>query len=153
MPRRSFATALCLAGWAGLGSILFIEDVLWDALADATLLVLTFSIACLLAGLHWRERLGASRPLPGFGWLRSFGRLSYEIYLTHMFVVYGAVRLFRASGGDISHGWLWYLPAVLLCWLLGATVERYLSAPCERWLRARLQRAQPVPTIAVAAAE
>jgi hypothetical protein len=26
-----------------------------------------------------------------------------------------------------------------LCWLLGAAVERWLSQPCERWLRNRLR--------------
>jgi hypothetical protein len=55
-------------------------------------------------------------------------------------VVYGVVRLFRAAGGDMAQGWLWYLPALALCWLLGTMVERYLSVPCERWLRGRLAR-------------
>jgi hypothetical protein len=39
-------------------------------------------------------------------------------------------------------GFLWYLLTLPLCWLLGAMVERWLSAPCERWLRARLSGAR-----------
>jgi len=138
LPRRALANALCIAGSAGLAGILFIEDILWDAFADSTLLVLTFSIACLLVGLHWRERMGASRPLPGFGWLRSFGRLSYEIYLTHMFVVFAAVRLWKSAGGVMHTGWAWYIPVVPSCWLLGALVARYFSNPADRALRSRL---------------
>ncbi len=138
LPRKPFATALCVAGSVGLASILFIGDILWDAMKDSCLLLLTFSIACLLIGLQWRERLGESRPLRGFGWLRSFGRFSYEIYLTHMFVVFGAVRLWKDWGSDNPHGWMWYLPVAALCWLLGALVGRYFSTPSDRALRERL---------------
>ena len=151
-PRWATRT-LGIAGAIGLFAVFIGMPWWWPLLQDGVMLLLTFSTLCVLVACRQREAAGDARPLPGFGWLRRWGQLSYEIYLTHMFVVYGAVRLFRASGGDISHGWLWYLPAVLLCWLLGATVERYLSAPCERWLRARLRRAKPVPAIAVAAAE
>ena len=67
--------------------------------------------------------------------------MSYEIYLTHMFVVFATVRAFRAWDGDPVHGWWWYLPALGSCWLLGTVVERRLSMPSERWLRMRLSSA------------
>ena len=101
------------------------------------MLVLTLSSLCLLLCCQWRAACGPMRPLRGFGWLRAWGRLSYEIYLTHMFVVFVVVRAYH-TWGDALHGWLWYLPALALCWLLGMAVERLLSTPCERWLRARL---------------
>jgi peptidoglycan/LPS O-acetylase OafA/YrhL len=91
-----------------------------------------------LIGLQWRQAAGEWHAWRMFDWLRSFGRLSYEIYLSHMFVVIAVVRLFRLAGADMKWGVLWYLPAVPLCWLLGAAVARWISAPCERWLRARL---------------
>ncbi|HTD28996.1 MAG TPA: acyltransferase [Xanthomonadaceae bacterium] len=140
---RWIATALCVIGIAGLASIFFIEDLLWPVLKDGCLLLLTFSAMCLLIALRWREDIGSQRPLRGFGWLRSFGRLSYEIYLTHMFVVYGAVRLFKALGGDMPNGWLWYVPVVLSCWLLGWLVARWYSIPSDRALRSRLLAASP----------
>ena len=153
-PRRSLIDALCIAGAAGIASILLVEDILWDMLKDGCLLLLTFSAACLLVGLQWRERLGASRPLRGFGWLRSFGQLSYEIYLTHMFVVFGAVRLWRAWGSDKPHGWIWYAPVVAACWLLGWMVARWFSNPADRALRERLlvRHASPVDGMATSAA-
>ena len=144
MPMRGYANLLCIVGAAGLASILLIEDILWDTLHDGCLLLLTLSVACLLVGLQWRERMVAPRPLRGFGWLRSFGRLSYEIYLSHMFVVFGAVQLFKAWGGDKPHGWMWYLPVVALCWLLGALVGRYFSTPSDRALRKRLLEPKPL---------
>ena len=138
IPRRGFVNLLCFAGAAGIASILLIEDVLWDVLKDGCLLLLTLSAACLLVGLHWREQMGVAHRLRGFGWLRSFGKLSYEIYLTHMFVVFGAVRLWKSWGSDKPGGWMWYLPLMGLCWGLGWIVARYFSNPADRTLRARL---------------
>jgi peptidoglycan/LPS O-acetylase OafA/YrhL len=136
--QRWVMRALIEAGCLGLAAILFIEPWLWPALRDGCLLLLVVSVMCLLLGLHWRQGMGAWRPWRGLDWLRSFGRLSYEIYLSHMFVVMALVRLFHASGGDMKWGVLWYLPAVPLCWLLGAGVARVISLPCERWIRERL---------------
>jgi len=79
-------------------------------------------------------------------WLRSFGRLSYEIYLTHMFVVWPVVRIFRAHGGGLAWGFLWYLPAVAASWVLGWLVARYISVPCERVVRRWLLDSSPTST-------
>jgi len=139
-PRRT----VVLLGWlgaVGLGAVLLDGGALWHWLRDGYMLVLTLSSLCLLLCFRWRAELGAMSPLRGLGWLRAWGRMSYEIYLTHMFVVYAVVRACRACGGDPAQGWLWYLPTLGLCWLLGAAVERWLSVPCERLLRARLMDA------------
>jgi len=146
-PKRWVATTLCVVGAIGIGSILLVEDILWPLLQDGCLLLLTLSAMSLLVGLRWREDMAAQHPLRGFGWLRSFGRLSYEIYLTHMFVVFGAVRLYKAYGSDIAYGWLWYLPVVALCWVLGWVVARFFSIPAERTLRARLLTRGVLPTL------
>jgi peptidoglycan/LPS O-acetylase OafA/YrhL len=89
--------------------------------------------------------------LRGLGWLRSFGRLSYEIYLSRMFVVFAIVAAFRAGGGDLRAGFWWYLPAVALCWMLGALVARLYSEPCDRALRRRWLATPPKPAAAVSA--
>lgn len=109
---------------------------LWRSLHDGVMLLLTLSTLCLLVGTA--QSPSSSRC--GFGWLESWGRLSYEIYLTHMFVVFAAVRLWRATGGDIRSGAWWYLPTVLVCWVLGWGVARWLSQPCDRALRTWLLR-------------
>jgi len=150
---RWAARTLGIAGAIGLFAVFIGMPWWWPLLHDGVMLLLTFSALCVLVACGYREAGGVTRPLRGFGWLRRWGQLSYEIYLTHMFVVYGTVRVFRAAGGDMAYGWLWYLPALPLCWLLGTLVERYLSTPCERWLRARLQRARPAIGVAVAAAD
>lgn len=138
VPSRRTATALCATGTAGLIAILFAGNVVWAALRDGYLLVLTGSVLCLLLGFHWRERTGAVFRWRGLGWLRLSGRYSYEIYLTHMFVVYAAVRLFRAAGSHMGSGYLWYLPILIACAVLGITVGYLISTPADRALRSIL---------------
>jgi peptidoglycan/LPS O-acetylase OafA/YrhL len=65
------------------------------------------------------------------------GQRSYEIYLTHMFVVFGLFGLFVSAGKPV-----WLVPAlfaaiILVSLLLGAVVARVYSEPLNRRIRAR----------------
>ena len=138
-PTRAWVPGLLRAlGWAGMVAVLCFEDCLWPRLGNGTLLILTGGTGLLLLGYQWRTR--PARPSWMLGWLRSFGRLSYEVYLTHMFIVWPVVRAYKTYSGGLRWGILWYLPALALSWLLGWLVARYISTPCERWLRRQLQR-------------
>ena len=135
-PRRWAMPLLTVFGTTGLVVVLCFEDRLWPRFGNGALLLLTLAALLLVLACHWRA--GGTRPLPGTGWLRACGRLSYEIYLTHMFVVWPVVRAFKASGGGLRWGFLWYVPALALSWLLGWLVSICLSGPGERALRRRL---------------
>lgn len=144
-PRASTAAWLCAGGAIGLSAALLAGPWLWRSLGNGTMLLLAVSTAALLVGLHWRHRFAPRDGRRGLGWLRAQGRLSYEIYLTHMFVVYTLVAVFEANGNDVRAGWLWYVPGVLACWGLAALVERWLTAPADRairdrWMVSRLPR-------------
>lgn len=134
-PRRATAAWLCAGGGIGLAAALLAGPWLWRSLGNGTMLLLTLSTAALLVGLDWRHRLAPRTGRRGLAWLRAQGRLSYEIYLTHMFVVYSLVRVFEASGAGMGSAWLWYVPGLLACWALGASVERWLSGPSDRAVR------------------
>ena len=146
-PSAGQVRAMYAFGAVGLLASMLGGRWLWPLLHDGVMLLLTASAMSLLVACQARPL----RPLRGFGWLRSWGRLSYEIYLSHMFVVFPVVWLYRASGGDAALGFLWYLPALLLCWGLGALVAGGLSQPCEKWLRRRLSK--PVGTVQSTTAE
>lgn len=137
LPART-TTLLGWLGALGLAAATIDGAVMWQLLRDGYMLLLALSALCLLLACAQRQRRGDWHASRGLDWLRSWGRLSYEIYLSHMFVVFAVVRIFRLAGGDLRWGFLWYLLALPLCWLLGLAVERWLSAPCERWLRAGL---------------
>ncbi|MFO1496770.1 MAG: acyltransferase [Lysobacterales bacterium] len=132
---RGYARCLLAIGVAVLLACLACAGELWRATGHASLLVIAGASALVLLGCDW---LQAPAP-PGLGWLARMGRLSYELYLTHMFVVLTVVALWHALLGDAQPRWnfLPYLPALLVCVALAAAVERYYSKPCERWLRRR----------------
>lgn len=135
--RRFERRGLVAASAIGLGGVLAVlcfGDLLWKGLEDGALLVLTFGTALFLLAASRLRAAGPERP----GLLRSWGRLTYEIYLSHMFVVFAVVRVFRAAGSSMELGFLWYVPLLLFTWVLGAALARYFSLPAERWLRARL---------------
>lgn len=146
-PRTVFSRALCVAGTVGVAGMLLLEGSLWPILGNGVFLLLTLSTMCLLVGLHWLRDTGLSHPWPGWSWLCSMGRHSYEIYLTHMFVVFGGVAIFKNVDASARWGVLWYVPIVLLCWLLGIAVARYFSVPCDRALRRFLLRHERLPLV------
>lgn len=132
--RPSRPWTLAVPGALGLAAVLGFEDVLWKGLGNGTLLILTGSSALLALASLGRDG-AAPAPVPGTGWIRACGRLSYEIYLTHMFVVWPVVRGFKAWGGGPRWGFLWYVPAIGVSWALGWIVAKGFSVPVERALR------------------
>jgi len=139
VARASMARWTTALGIVGLLAVFFAGSELWQSMRHGSLLVLTFSAAALAIAARWRAAAGASPPSRVFGWLRSFGRLSYEVYLTHMFVVWAAVDAFDAAGADARLSFAWYLPVLVGSWALGWLVARVVSQPLER----RLLRARP----------
>jgi peptidoglycan/LPS O-acetylase OafA/YrhL len=134
-PSRGFARCLSALGLLGLLASLFYAGELWRALHHGSLLFIAGSAAALLLGVEW-ARLGAPR---GLNWLAGMGRVSYELYLTHMFVVLAVVAAHRQLFADnLTWGFLAYPPAIIGCTLLAAWLERRYCKPCERALRARL---------------
>jgi peptidoglycan/LPS O-acetylase OafA/YrhL len=71
-----------------------------------------------------------------FSPLLDYGRRSYEVYLTHMFVVFACFNVFLWAGKPM---WLvlpLFLTVIVLSGALGELVARFFSDPANRWLRA-----------------
>lgn len=136
-PQR-FVTII---GAVGIAAVLLFGSALWPLLGNGQMLLLTASVAILLIAVDSEARCGVLQVRDS--WLASMGRLSYEIYLSHMFVIFPAVAIYRQVGNE-WWGWLWYFPIVALCWLLGVALSRYFTLPVERYLRSRwLSRRDP----------
>ncbi|CAN5467058.1 acyltransferase [soil metagenome] len=145
-PSRAAVTSAAALGTIALAGVLLWGDLVWRVIADGYLLVLTLGAAALIAGLHWGAAGRTTAPR-GTAWLASMGRLSYEIYLTHMFVVFSAVGLFRLAGGEMRYGFAWYLLVVPACAVLGSMVDRWFSGPADRAVRRRWLRNQPTTSV------
>ena len=87
----------------------------------------------------------------GTGLIQLAGRSSYEIYLTHMFVIFGLMHPFKALFGETPGRAAFPIAyAIMLAFsiLLGLAVSRWYSEPLNQKLRRRtgLVAAQPAVT-------
>jgi peptidoglycan/LPS O-acetylase OafA/YrhL len=71
------------------------------------------------------------------GPLRKLGQHSYEVYLTHMFVVFAFFDLFVAIGKPMWAVPIVFVAAIVVAALLGHLVASFYSEPMNRKLRAR----------------
>jgi peptidoglycan/LPS O-acetylase OafA/YrhL len=63
------------------------------------------------------------------------GRRSYEIYMTHMFVVFACLHLFLMAGKPMWGVPLYFVAVILFATLLGNLIARYFSDPMNQRLR------------------
>lgn len=93
--------------------------------------VLALGTCCVLAAaprLTWRpSRLAAL--------LLSLGQNSYEIYLTHMFIVFALFEIFLRLGKPLPAVPVFFGGTILLSALLGAAVARFYATPLNTMLR------------------
>jgi peptidoglycan/LPS O-acetylase OafA/YrhL len=84
------------------------------------------------------------------GWIQFVGRSSYEIYLTHMFVVLGVMQLYKTIAPATPLFPAWYAAMLLLSIALGYAVARFYSEPANAAVRQRAQRASIMAAQSVA---
>jgi len=65
------------------------------------------------------------------------GSLSYEVYLTHIFIVLSLFRLFLLANKPIRAVPVMFVAVLVFSGLLGAVVSRSYTEPMNRWLRER----------------
>jgi peptidoglycan/LPS O-acetylase OafA/YrhL len=69
--------------------------------------------------------------------LRKMGQRSYEVYLTHMFVVFALFDLFVWLGKPMRAVPALFLAVIVIAGFCGEVVARYFSEPMNQYLRAR----------------
>jgi peptidoglycan/LPS O-acetylase OafA/YrhL len=69
--------------------------------------------------------------------LLRLGQHSYEVYLTHMFVVFALFRLFLVAGKRMSFVPALFIVVIVVAGLAGEVVARFYSEPLNRLIRKR----------------
>jgi peptidoglycan/LPS O-acetylase OafA/YrhL len=69
--------------------------------------------------------------------LIAVGRRSYEIYLSHMFVVFALFGLFKSAGQSLGAVPVLFIAVILISGLLGELIARFYSEPMNRLIRQR----------------
>jgi peptidoglycan/LPS O-acetylase OafA/YrhL len=123
-PSRRDARALALFGGFCILMVLGWGELVHRHLFKSGMYGLVLGASLMLLAFH------AHPPAPrtSMRWLARMGNLSYELYLSHMFVVLGAVALYRALLGK-EQAWTFtvYLPVLLLCVGLALVLEKFTS--------------------------
>jgi peptidoglycan/LPS O-acetylase OafA/YrhL len=95
--------------------------------------VLAFGTCLAIAAVAQNGGAGSTFLSP----LRWLGQRSYEVYLTHMFVVIVLLNIFIAAGKPLRGVALFFIGTVIFSGLLGEIVARFYSEPMNRLLRER----------------
>jgi len=130
---------LRILGGLGIASLIFIlgfslRSEAWGLVDSGLNMTLVALGTCLIitaaAGTDWRSPRIA---VP----LLSLGRYSYEIYLTHMFVVFALYDAFVSVGSPLRAVPALFVGVIVAAGLLGGLVARCYSEPMNRRLRNR----------------
>jgi len=70
--------------------------------------------------------------------LIKLGQRSYEVYLTHMFVVFALFGLFKLAGQSLEAVAVLFISVIVISGVLGELVARFYSEPMNRLIRQRL---------------
>ena len=118
------ARLLALAGAVAIVVALGWDRILHRLFPGASLYLLCVGACCMLAGFA----VAAPRPRAGLRWLARMGALSYELYLSHMFVVLAVVAGYRALQGTVQT-WTFvvYVPVLCICYGLAIVLNRAVA--------------------------
>jgi peptidoglycan/LPS O-acetylase OafA/YrhL len=90
--------------------------------------------ACLVIAAVAQTQWQAPRVLKP---LLKLGQRSYEVYLTHVFVVLALFNLFVVANKPMKVVPVLFLAVILLAGVLGELMAQAYSEPLNRWLRRR----------------
>lgn len=137
LSRRALRSMLALGGAAVGLIVVFRGSGLSHELHRLGLGVSVLELGVALILIALAQGIGSTLLASGTGALRSVGRWSYEIYLTHMLVVLGLVPSIVASKPAAAWIPVCYGALLVASIALGWVVHRIYSEPLNRALRSR----------------
>jgi peptidoglycan/LPS O-acetylase OafA/YrhL len=131
---RSTIRMLCCLGTVLIVFCLFFSKTAqaWGLAAcglDMTMLAIG---TCMISAMAAQTRWTAPRFIYP---LLLLGRRSYEVYLTHMFVVFALFGVFKLAGASLDMVPVLFVAAIVVSALLGELVARFYSEPMNRLIR------------------
>lgn len=146
---KKLSTVLLLGGYTLMILVMFFKKLIWDSgLTELGLnvTILSVGVSLVVFWMHSQHRKGLQKNRFILNGLKRMGTYSYEIYLTHMFVVIPTSQIIRKQ----ELGEVWLIPlsltCILLSYLLGWIISTRFSEPFNRWLRRKAATEPSSPT-------
>jgi peptidoglycan/LPS O-acetylase OafA/YrhL len=106
----------------------------WGLGRDGLNMTILAAGACMIIAAATQTRWRSPRVI---GPLLKLGERSYEVYLTHMFVVFAFFHLFVTAGKPMAATPALFITVIFVSALFGEVVARFYSEPMNRLLRRR----------------
>ncbi|WP_213805824.1 acyltransferase [Granulicella sp. dw_53] len=140
--RRLSRGVLWALGSVGVALLVFslgfsIRAYLWGLGRNGLNMTILAVGACMVIAVSAQTEWRAPRILRP---LLALGRRSYEVYLTHVFVVLGLFFLFVLANKPMRAVPMLFIGVVILAGVFGEIMARGYSEPMNRWLRRRWGR-------------
>jgi peptidoglycan/LPS O-acetylase OafA/YrhL len=136
---RLARTSLWTIGVLGTGFLVFslgfsIQAYTWGLGGNGLNMTILAVGSCMVIAAAAQTKWQSPRI---FSPLLKLGRRSYEVYLTHMFVVFGLFDVFVRAGKPMKAVPALFIAVILFSGLVGELVARFYSEPMNRLLRKR----------------
>lgn len=137
---KNINALMLILGIAMMVLVMFYKNIVWQSgftEVGLNVTILSIGVSLVVLWMHDRQKKGLQKNFLAFRWLKKMGVYSYEIYLTHMFVIIPVAQQIRRN----KLGDEWFIPLLLLCilatYLLGWFISTRFSEPVNRWLRSK----------------
>ncbi len=136
--KKGLLSTFLIVGWAMLILIFAYKGFVYKSgivELGLNITILSTGVSLILLWMNARHRTGKERNFFFLRGLRKMGVYSYEIYLTHMFVIILGAQLFKKY--ELSSNWLipFLLLSIVISYLLGKIIFVHFSEPVNHWLR------------------
>lgn len=137
--RRLSRTVLWMLSVAGIALLVFslgfsIRAYIWGLGRNGLNMTILAVGTCMVIAAAAQSKWKSPRMLHP---LLKLGRYSYEVYLTHMFVVFALFYFFVLAGKPMKAVPVLFISIIFFSGLLGELVARFYSEPMNRWIRKR----------------
>lgn len=102
--------------------------------------LLSLGVSLVVLWMHNRHITGKEKDRWIFRGIRKMGRLSYEIYVTHMFIIIGLVGIFKKLGLSGAWTYILYVLVILGSYYFARFLHFRCTEPLNQWLRNRYQK-------------
>lgn len=137
--KKNWIPYMKVAGWILLVSVMLFRSPLYQiGISKIGLNFSMLSIGTVLLLVSWWHEAssGSSRSIKGLSFIADMGKHSYEIYLSHMFIVLGGVSIFESfNNGSDTGVYILYASVMILASIVGRLLARYYTDPLNKYIR------------------